>query len=842
MTHKIFTVLCAAALFGTAAQAQNFKLNELEYLEVRGANVLVYSNKYAGIFADEKKAGVEIILRGVRVATGGGIRLTNTPEQWDIYPEVVERSVDPATSTISATLEYADYGFRPVLKVSPYGKGVVISVLLDKPVPAALEGKAGLNLEFFPASYFGTNFLMDGQPQVLPHHPAGESRMRPYEDRVPQFYGLSTFDDRGRGEYIEVQPLATGHKLVMAPERDELMVSVRSEQQVGLYDGRMLAQNGTFVARTLIPSGKTGEVVRWYLETRVDPEWIREPNVGFSQIGYTPGQKKVAVVELDRNDRVLPSASIMRVMDDGSQVEALRAEVKEWGVFYHRYNYAQIDFSAVKEPGVYYIQYGDVRTNSFPIAADVYDGKWHTTMDVWLPVQMDHMEVNEGYRTWHGNSHRDDALMAPTNYEQFDGYRQGPDTKTKYKPLEHIPNLAVGAWYDAGDFDVQGGTVVGLTHEFATLWETFAPDRDQTYIDQSTQFVDIHRPDGTPDVIQQLLHGALNVNAQVENIGFVCQGIVQGNLYQYHHLGDGSTITDGYIYEPTLKPYENDGFRSGTRDDRLVFTENFSPAGTMPTVAALAAASRVLRDWYPEEAERSLRNAIALWERNYEAADPAKQPARRGGFWGFGDMRSNAALQLWITTGDDSYRQYFEKSLLQQAETRPSTALQVLPYMDEAFKSKLRSSLGKYVERVKENAASTPYGVPVGGSGWGGNEQIISWAYTNYLIWKNFPDMMDPEFVLNGLNFIYGCHPYSNVSFINSVGVNTKKVAYGNNRADYTVIPGGIVPGLLMLAPDFFENKDDYPFHWGENECCTRNVPAYVSLSIACEEIAKALN
>ena len=51
MTHKIFTVLCAAALLGTAAQAQNFKLNELEYLEARGANVLVYSNKYAGIFA-----------------------------------------------------------------------------------------------------------------------------------------------------------------------------------------------------------------------------------------------------------------------------------------------------------------------------------------------------------------------------------------------------------------------------------------------------------------------------------------------------------------------------------------------------------------------------------------------------------------------------------------------------------------------------------------------------------------------------------------------------------------------------------------------------------------------
>ena len=181
-------------------------------------------------------------------------------------------------------------------------------------------------------------------------------------------------------------------------------------------------------------------------------------------------------------------------------------------------------------------------------------------------------------------------------------------------------------------------------------------------------------------------------------------------------------------------------------------------------------------------------------------------------------------------------------SRLDQSSTRPALALRGLPHMDNAFKSKLKYALAAYVTRVNEAAASTPYGVPISGSGWDGNEQIISWSYTNYLIWKNFPDMIDPELVFNGLNFVYGCHPYSNVSFINSVGVNTKKVAYGNNRADYTVIPGGIVPGLLLLAPDFMENKDDYPFHWGENECCTRSVPDYVSLSIACEELAKAIN
>ena len=83
---------------------------------------------------------------------------------------------------------------------------------------------------------------------------------------------------------------------------------------------------------------------------------------------------------------------------------------------------------------------------------------------------------------------------------------------------------------------------------------------------------------------------------------------------------------------------------------------------------------------------------------------------------------------------------------------------------------------------------------------------------------------------------------FSPINICNKSSRTGSNVAYGNNRADYTVIPGGIVPGLLLLAPDFMENKDDYPFHWGENECCTRTVPSYVMLSIACEKVAESLN
>lgn len=842
MKRHILLSLTLLAGLSSLLSAQSLKVNDLEYFEDRGINVLVYSNLYNGMFCDEKTAAIEIIQRGDRIATGGGIRLMNTPEQWDIYPVMESRTVDRKDNSIEVVLYYKEYDFRSKIKVTGKDKGVTMAVYLDKPVPEELAGKAGMNMEFFPASYFGKNYLMDGAPDIFPRHPAGETEMRPVSEKVTQIYGLSTFNDRGRDEFIVPHPIAKGHKLVLAPEDDNLRVTFSSKSEINLFDGRNLSPNGTFVVRTYLPSGKTGKVAEWYIESSYDPDWVRRPNIGFSQVGYTPAQKKVAVVELDRN-YVLPSkAKIIRIDPDGRRSVAYEAPVKEWGIYNHRYNYATVDFTTVSRPGLYCIGFGDEISNVFPIAENVYGGKWHTTMDVWLPAQMDHMEVKEGYRIWHGRSNMDDALQAPLNYEQQDGYRQGDVTNTRYAPLEHIPGLSVGAWYDAGDFDIQSGTVIGLTRQFAFLWDLFGEDRDQTYIDQKTQFVDIHRPDGSPDVLQQCEHGLLNLIAQVENIGFVAQGIVQGNMWQYAHIGDASTQTDGHIYNPSLRPYEVIGGSSGTRDDRYAFTGNYSPAGQMPTIAAMAAAARALKDYNPEISAKALNLAVKLWNENFEAADPANTQ-NQNNRWMRGDQRTEAAIQLWRATGEQKYKDFFLPKVLADLKTkRLNNALELYPLLDDDFKAAVKAAVPAYVKGVEETAAENPYGVPVSGRGWGGTEIALGWAYNNYLVWKYFPDLIDPELVLNGMHFIFGRHPYSNVSFVTSVGVNTKKVAYGTNRADYTVIPGGIVPGLLLMNPDYMEHKDDYPFHWGENECCTRNVPQFVMLVLGAEEITKSLN
>ena len=846
------------SLFIFNAYSQKLQLNDLEYFEKPGVNVLVYSNQYNGHFFDEKTAGIEIIHHGVRTSTGGAVRLQNTPEQWDLVPMVVDRKVNKATNTIDVELTYKDYNFNSKISVAAKDNGVEITVILDKPLPKELEGIAGFNLEFLPATYFEKTYLIDGNPGLFPRYPAGNTKIEPISKKIPQYAGHTTFDDRGRGEFIVPYPMATGKTLVLAPEDPEHFVKIKSlDADLMLFDGRNLAQNGWFVVRSLLPANKTGKVLTWYVEPNAIPNWIRKPVVGFSQVGYIPAQEKVSVIELDKNDTPLKTASIFQINAEGKSIEKFKGDVKVWGK-YLRYNYVKFDFSTVKEPGVYYIQYGDQKTNTFTIAPNVYDNVWHQTLDVWFPVQMDHMQVNEAYRIWHGAPYLDDCLQAPINHQHFDGYKQGPTTDTKYKSLERIPNMAIGGWFDAGDFDIQTGSHNSVISSFVESWEQFKVNRDETFIDQKTRYVDIHRPDGKPDVLQQIEHGTLNLVAQCENIGHPVRGIIVPNLHQYHHLGDASQETDNLPYNPNLKPYESDGKSSGTLDDRWAFTNRITFLD-YETAATLAAASRVLRGYNNELADRSLACAKKLLEEADEASkkpnndedEPWMKFASRG-------MDINTLLQLYITTKEKKYADRFLEKIWPMLEQMTDTtsvfpglfpgfggkgainpALLAVPYMDAAYKDKLKGYIIKYKKSIDQNEKDNPYGVPLFIKGWGGSSNVINWAITNYYVHKIYPDILGKEYVYKGLNYIFGCHPYSNLSFVNAVGNHSKKIAYGNNRADFTTIAGGVVPGLILLKPDYLENKDDWPFLWGENECIIDGGAWYIFLANAVSDIVK---
>jgi len=841
--HSYFAVLACfiVVVLSSKVFSQKLTLNDLDYFESRGFDVFVFSNQYTGFFFDEKTAGIEFIHHGVRTATGGGIRLRHTPEQWDLVPMLQERKVDKKNNSIEVTLRYKDYNFDSKILVKGTNDGLNISVFLDNPLPKELEGHAGFNIEFLPSAYFEKTYLIDNKVGIFPLYPSGPVEVKPIKEKIPQFAGHNTFDDRGRNEFVEPLPMAEGSVIVLAPEDSEHRIQISSLLgKLMLFDGRNIAQNGWFVVRSLIPSNTKGKVIEWNIKASTIQNWIRKPNITYSQVGYHPVQKKYAIIELDKNDKFQKSVTLYKLLPTGQLIEVLNSPVKQWGKFL-RYQYGMFDFSSVRDTGLYVIKYGEQLTKPISINTRVYNDVWHLTLGQFLPVQMDHMFVNEAYRVWHGLPYQDDALQAPTNYVHFDLYNMDSTTYTKYKPFERIPGLAVGGWFDAGDFDIETRSHCSAVLSLVDTWESFKLTYDQTFVDKKTKYVDIRRPDGVPDLLQQIEHGTLQLVAQQKNVGHAVRGIIVGNLHQYHHLGDASTITDNLPYNPSLKPYERDEHSSGTMDDRWVFTIRM-PWLNYYSAAALSAAYRALKDYNKELAEEALRQAIKAWQ--FEQSDSLHKFERQDEFF-----RQNtdllAALELYKSTGDSVYKNYFLKKLWKSLNDTTivwnmSVAARALNSMDLDYKKRLQPYVEKYRSTLEALNKANPYGVPLETRGWGSNHIIINWATTNYFLYKSFPELIDPEYVIKGLNYIFGCHPYSNISFVSGVGVHSKKIAYGSNRADFTFIAGGIVPGLLILKPDFPENKEDWPFLWGENEYTISIAASYIFLANAVNEIVNS--
>ena len=873
MKKNLLSIILLTAAVG--ASGQDLQLNDKEYFERQGVNVLVFSNSFNGGFNDEKNSGIEIVHHGVRTVQGGAVRLNNTPEQWDLVPKMTSRKVDRENNCIEVALRYDDYDFDSRVVVTSKGAGVEIAVWLDKPVPEALAGEAGFNMEFLPSQYWLKTFVMDGRLNRFPRYATSQTITRPNAQKPRQFKGFKTYDDRGTNRFIDPLPIDSGHTILMAQDAPERMIRISStDGMLKLYDGRMLAQNGWFVLRSVLPKGKTGKVLTWTVEPHAIEGWIREPNVGFSQVGYMPEQPKVAVVELDKKDTPQSSASLFRINEDGTEEEAFKGGIQTWGPYF-KYNYVKFDFSSVTQPGVYYIKYGNTKTNNFLIDNHVYDKITDATTDVWVPIHMNHMYVNEGYRTWHGEPFKEGYLQAPES-DHFDLHSQGATTDTKYKPLELIPGLNVGGFFDAGDFDIETGSNINVVQNFIRTWELFRPQRDETFVSQKQRYVDLHRPDGVPDILQFIEHGTLNLVAQAEQIGHMSQTLSNSVLDNYHHLGDAASITDGLHYDPSLKPYEvsADGKRSGTPDDMWAFTTR-SPQLDLRAATMFAAASRALKGYNDDLAGRALtqskrlmqeatqllnqqRNRDEQAEQDFNWIDgtedndstPEKNRRRlmersRRNSRELGDLNTN--LQLFAATQEKQYLDNFEKQIWDALELSVprtmQTALDAIPYMDEAYKQKLRPYVVKYNEYIKNFDKVNPYGVPIGLGNWAGVNMVLNFGIAVNYAHIYYPDIVSKNEIYRVANWLYGCHPYHNYSFVAVVGAaRPKQVFYGNNRADFSFIPGNVAPGLLFRKPDHFENFDDWPFLWGQNEGTIAGNTQYVIFGSSFKNIVTTNN
>jgi hypothetical protein len=112
---------------------------------------------------------------------------------------------------------------------------------------------------------------------------------------------MACFTD-SKGEIVAAQPMASGKRLVVAPENDLLRMSIESGKgDLQLLDGRYVHNNGWFVVRSLVAGGSSQNAIEWII-TPNDRDG-KAPRDSCFQIGYHPDQKKVALVEIDKNEQ-----------------------------------------------------------------------------------------------------------------------------------------------------------------------------------------------------------------------------------------------------------------------------------------------------------------------------------------------------------------------------------------------------------------------------------------------------------------------------------------------------------------------------------------------------------
>ncbi|NMC39374.1 MAG: glycoside hydrolase [Bacteroidales bacterium] len=792
----LFAKLCPA-------QQPSFAINSSEYFEKDGVNVMVFQDFYP----EGHQGGVGIIMHGKRLATNGDLRLDETPGGNSPIPGQLERKVDAVGNAVTVRLAYPDpkrnkQGFSPIdypdldlkytVKVRGNGNGVVVSVDLDEPLPPKFTGKVGFMLELFPGWLYGKTWYLDNASGIFPRQPNGPAM----KDT--------------KGEVVANMPMAVGKKLSVSPEDKLLHLTIQSTKgDLQLLDGRYVHNNGWFVVRSVIAENSTKNAVEWIITPSVVPGWKSEPVVHVSQVGYRPEQEKVAIIELDKKDTKREVATLVRINPDGEKVPAGSFKGIEWGQFL-RYNYVKVDFTSAKQDGMYFIRYGASESQPFRISANVYKRDvWQPTLEYFLPVQMCHMKINEKYRTWHGLCHMDDALMAPVYHNHFDGYLQAGSTYTSFKPGDHVPGINVGGWHDAGDYDLRVESQSGEAYILSMIYEEFGIDYDETYIDQKTRIVEIHQPDGKPDVLQQIEHGILSVLGGYKSLGRLYRGIIESDVRQYVLLGDGSTMTDGLIYDRNLKEGERTASHSAVNDDRWVFTED-NPPRELTVAAHLAASARVLKGFNDELSRECIEAAEAIFAHGYKVEGRVV------------NAKIHAASELFLSTGKDIYRKYLldnrEAAIKGISNIGWALARAVHKINDPEFTAAIKNASKGLSDEINKQAAETPFGVPYRPRVWGAGWDIQEFGVRQYFLYKAFPDVFSAAPIFNAMNFVLGVHPGENgASFASGIGARSTIIAYGVNRADESYIPGGVASGTSLIRPDFPELLD-WPYLWQQTE------------------------
>jgi len=503
------------------------------------------------------------------------------------------------------------------------------------------------------------------------------------------------------------------------------------------------------------------------------------PRLHVDQVGYLPDGPKVAVVGAATT---VPDFSVHRADDDRVVFRGRLSPA--------RYDASSgdttrlADFSSLTAPGEYYVEVGGLgRSYAFRIAPDVYAHTFYLAM-----------------RAFYGQRCGTAVDLGP----EFPGYRHAVcHLQGAWHPSSGRagPRASYHGWHDAGDYGryiVNSGATVG------TLLWTFDLYRDRL------AGVDLHIPESgnaTPDLLDEV-HWNLDWMLTMQD--------GDGGVWQKQTVAEGT----GFIM-----PEQETAASVVVGTDAPPYK---SSCATADFAASLALASRIYRPYDRAFSAKTVSAARAAW--TWVSANPnvlfLKNPP--GVAWGFypdtscADERLWAAAELWRTTGERPYRDYF---LANYAQAIPSLAVAApepwnalgpvalwtyaladRPGRDPVVVRRIVAATVAASNAVASRTLSSPYRTSMLPADyvWGSNGVAGDYSFRLLVANRLHPDRRYVQAALENVHYILGRNPFS-LSWVTQVGSNPFQHPHHRpSGGDDNPAPW---PGLLSGGPN--QNRQD---------------------------------
>ncbi len=507
-------------------------------------------------------------------------------------------------------------------------------------------------------------------------------------------------------------------------------------------------------------------------------QWIR-----INQLGYLPESVKVAVFISEENQKVNQFELVNALT---GKTEATLSTVRDTGKFGPMESTCRLDFSSFEKPGSYYLKAGNAVSPTFPINVNVYNG----TADFALNYMR---QQRCGYN----------PFLQDTCH-QHDGY-------IVYHPTKTGQRLDVrGGWHDAGDYLQYTTTSANAMYQMMLAYEA-NPEAFGDYYDAAG----LRSSNGIPDIIDEIKWGLDWLDRMNPAPGELYNQIADDRDHASFRKPTDDRVDYGYgagngrpVYFCSGEPQQRGQYMNAT-------TGVASTAGKF--ASAFAMGSRILKDFYPEFAEKIGKKADAAFQEGVRKPGVCQTASVASNYIyeevNWVDDMELGAVELYRMTGDNSYL----RQAVEYGRQEPITPwmgadsakhYQWYPFMnaghyrlanvaDKRISAEFIRNMRSGIQRTYEKAVGNPYlfGIP---AIWCSNNLTTAMVTQCMLYRQTTGDTTYAEMEAALRDWLFGCNPWG-TSMVVELPLSGDYPAQPHSA--YVQCGAGNTPGGLVDGP-----------------------------------------